>query len=96
MESKVQSEREFDCSYCCNKRTPLCDKCTVVQATDGTVSKPKYFVRLSDEEIHVIKEQSGADMLEDLALYIVRSVELGVPIPTALVMLWNRKTEARS
>ena len=85
----------YDCGLCANKRTPMCDRCTVVQATDGTVSKPKYFVGLSDEEIHVI-EESGADMLGDLALYIVRSVELGVPIPTALVMLWNRKTEART
>lgn len=84
----------YDCGLCANKRTPMCDKCTIVQATDGTVSKPKYFVGLSDEEIHVI-EESGADILENLALYIVRSVELGVPIPVALVMLWNRKREAQ-
>ena len=84
----------YDCGLCANKRTPVCDKCTIVQATDGTVSKPKYFVGLSDEEIHVI-EESGADILENLALYIVRSVELGVPIPVALVMLWNRKREAQ-
>ena len=93
MENKVQKEREFDCSRCCNKRTPLCNSCSVITAPDGTVSKPKYFIGLSDEEIHVIEEQSGADILEDLALYIVRSVEVGVPIPTALVMLWNRKVE---
>lgn len=84
----------YDCGLCANKRTPMCDMCTIVQATDGTVSKPKYFVGLSDEEIHVI-EESGADILENLALYIVRSVELGVPIPVALVMLWNRKREAQ-
>ena len=84
----------YDCGLCANKRTPMCDKCTIVQATDGTVSKPKYFVGLSDEEIHVI-EESGADILENLALYIVRSVELGVPIPVALVMLWNLKREAQ-
>ena len=92
MENKVQSERRFDCSRCCNKRTPLCNSCSIITASDGTVSKPKYFVGLSDEEIRVI-EDSGADILEDLALYIVRSVELGVPIPVALVMLWNRKVE---
>lgn len=87
--------RKYDCGMCANKRTPMCDKCTIVQATDGTVSKPKYFVGLSDEKIHTVGE-SGEDVLVDLALYIVRSVELGVPIPTALIMLWNRKTEAQS
>lgn len=87
MESKI-----YDCARCANKRTPMCTACSVVTAPDGTRSKPKYFVGLSDEEIHVI-EESGDDMLEDLALYIVRSIELGVPIPVALVMLWNRKVE---
>lgn len=85
--------KKYDCVRCANKRTPMCSACTVVTATDGTESKPKYFVRLSDKEIHAVG-MSGADMSEDLALYIVRSIELGVPIPTALVMLWNRKREA--
>ena len=84
--------KKYDCGLCCNRKTPLCNSCSVITAPDGTVNRPRYFVRMSDEEIHVI-EENGADMLENLALYIVRSVELGVPIPVALVMLWNRKVE---
>lgn len=85
--------KEYDCGRCANKRTPMCNICTVVRATDGTKSKPKYFVRLSDKEIHTVG-LSGVDISEDLALYIVRSIELGAPIPIALIMLWNRKREA--
>ncbi|MBE6547938.1 MAG: hypothetical protein E7667_03545 [Ruminococcaceae bacterium] len=90
MESKI-----YDCARCANKRTPMCTACSVVTAPDGTQSKPKYFVRLSDEEIRVIGASEGNDLSADLALYIRTAVEKGVPIPLALVMIWNRQKETQ-
>lgn len=86
---------KYDCGFCANKRTPLCDACSVIRAPDGEVSKPKYFVRLSDKPIHIVGYGGSGDIFEEISVYIKESAEERLPIPVALIMRYNKLAEQR-
>ena len=94
------SGTNFKCDDCANKRTPMCAACTVVTAPDGTVSKPKYFVRLSSEKLHIMDQSAARELLgdthepiDDIRCYIKESADRALPIPVALVMRYNKILE---
>ena len=84
--------REYDCSECLNRKTPLCEICTSIYHTDGTISKPKYFVKHTEISLDCV---NSADHSEWLAQYIEAHVHSRTPVPLSIVMKYNLLTEEK-
>ena len=93
-ETRDQQLKVYSCSTCANRRSPLCDECTQVTATDGSEGKPKYYIYYDGSmpcgqyrRLHG-RAESCAELLE---LYL-RS---GWPLPVAIVMEYNGHIESQ-
>lgn len=84
----------FECTRCANRRTPLCELCTQVTAPDGTESKPKYFITLTEfmpSGQYRRLEGRAETCAELLELYL----RTGWPLPVAIVMEYNGHIEKK-
>lgn len=82
----------FECSNCANRHSPLCELCTQVTAPDGTESKPKYFITLTEfmPSGQYRRLEGRAETCAQLLELYVRS---GWPLPVGIVMEYNGHIE---
>lgn len=87
-----QQLKVYSCSTCANRKSPLCDECTHVTATDGSESKPKYFIYYdgSMPDGQYRRLQGRAETCAELLELYLRS---GWPLPVAIVMEYNGHIE---
>ena len=82
----------FECSNCANRHSPLCELCTQVTAPDGTESKPKYFITLTEFWPcgQYRRLEGRAETCAQLLELYVRS---GWPLPVGIVVEYNGHIE---
>lgn len=97
MPSQRGNDKHYDCKLCVNRASPLCELCTQITSPGGKEHKPKYYIGQSD--IVVIggrgkHQRITADQkTECLAKYLLDHLLARVPLPTGLVLEYNRRTE---
>ena len=82
----------FECNNCANRRSPLCELCTQVTAPDGTESKPKYFITLT-EFMPCGQYRRLERRAETCAQLLELYVRSGWPLPVGIVMEYNGHIE---
>ena len=100
MPNNQNNERHYDCRNCVNRASPLCDLCIHVQTPSGIdAKKPTYYIAQtlvvnSDGTFKYIHDKPTDDLeIEALACRLIAMLGQRVPIPTGLVMAYNKKTE---
>ncbi len=92
-------DKHFDCRTCVNRASPLCELCIHVQTPSGIdTKKPTYYIAQSEVTTFggrgMFHEKPTNDPeTESLAKYLMKLLCQRVPIPTGVVMAYNRKTE---
>ena len=82
---------KYDCNACVNKRSPLCELCTRITSPGGKEHKPKWYVELV--EIEPINDMPLSQATRsEIAEELIRMLYRGIPIPTALVVEYNKRT----
>jgi hypothetical protein len=98
MPNQTTSDKHYDCKTCVNRGSPLCELCTQITSPSGKEHKPKYYIALTEvfpTAVQIMfpyykpKEQKRA------ALAIAKYLCSGVPIPTSLVLEYNKLTERK-
>lgn len=88
----VEQVKVYSCSTCANRKSPLCDECTQITATDGSEGKPKYYIYY-DGSIpggQYRRLEGRAETCAELLELYLRS---GWPLPVAIVMEYNGHIE---
>ena len=91
-------DKHYDCRTCINRASPLCELCTRITKPSGEETKPKYYIAQSDivsvgGRTRYCEHPTSDPETEKLAKYLVHLLCLRVPIPTSVVLQYNRKTE---
>ena len=92
------SSKRYDCAFCINKATPLCELCTRITTPSGKESKPTYYIAegktVNAGDVEGFIDRITTDMeTENLANQLVHHLLSRVPLPARLVLAYNRKTE---
>ncbi len=91
--------KHYDCRTCINRSSPLCELCIHVQSPSGReTKKPTYYIAQSDilnvgGRSRYQEQPTGDPEIEKLAKYLTILLHQRVPIPTSIVLEYNRKTE---
>ena len=96
MPNQTTSDKHYDCKTCVNRNSPLCELCTQITSPSGKERKPKYYIGLVEVApvVPELKVPLGLNSeLEKRAIDIARYLGAGLPIPTRVVLEYNRKTE---
>lgn len=98
MPNQTTNDKHYDCKTCVNRGSPLCELCTKITSPSGKEHKPKYYIGQSD--ITVFGGISGSyqriaadEETERLAKYLLDHLLARAPLPTSVVLEYNRKTE---
>lgn len=98
MPNRTTNDKHYDCKTCVNRNSPLCELCTQITSPSGKEHKPKYYIGQSD--ITVFGGRGGsyqritADKeTERLAKYLLDHLLARAPLPTSVVLEYNRKAE---
>ena len=83
---------EYACRSCANKRTPMCEHCLFFEHPDKTRSKPTYYSRLKDISLEELLH-GNIPREEAVERAICKYLSAGVPIPTSLVLEYNKIKE---
>ena len=86
-------ETKYSCRTCANRKTPLCELCTRIQYTDGTESKPKYYITLDEEVLEGFFKYRGARGAAETTRFLKYCIERGFPLPVGTVMAYNARVE---
>ena len=86
----MNAENNYDCRRCVNRSSPLCELCTWITSPGGIQHKPRFFIEQGDPTTQ--RTASDPDT-ERLARYLLDCINARVPIPTSLVLQYNKKTE---
>ena len=90
--SQFTRDDEYDCRSCSNKRTPMCEHCFFFEHPDKTRAKPTYYSRLKEISLD---ELLHGDLPREEAVEraLCKYLSAGVPIPTSLVLEYNKFKE---
>lgn len=91
--------KHYDCKSCVNRNSPLCELCTQITKPSGKKTKPRYYI--AQKEIMPVGridklscERFTSDKETDrLAGYLINYLLVRAPLPTSVVLEYNRKTE---
>ena len=90
-------DKHYDCKTCVNRNSPLCELCTQITSPSGKEHKPKYYIGQSDITVFGRRgsyQRITADKeTERLAKYLLDHLLARAPLPTSIVLKYNRKTE---
>ena len=75
--------KEYKCSECLNKRTPICYSCSSIESPDGEESKPKHYQ--ANTGTLILSEE-----LTSLSRVIESRVAIGLPINVSWVIRYNQ------
>ena len=94
-------DKRYDCKDCINRASPLCSLCAQIRKPSGKDTKPTYYIAQRDIVVigagNELYEHPTTDpKTEELAGDLMRLLRLRVPIPTRIVLEYNRRTEKRS
>ena len=77
---------QYECSNCTNRQTPLCKQCIFINKPSGAEDKPSLYTPLHPNiESRDITARESAIMA-----YLVEKLEQHLPLPIALVMIYNQ------
>lgn len=98
MEKTTLKDKHYDCRSCVNRLSPLCELCTQITSPSGKEHKPRYFIAQSDiisvgGQARFAEHPTDDPRTEKLAKYLMRLICERVPLPTCIVLEYNRKTE---
>lgn len=98
MKKTATNDRRYECETCVNQASPLCELCTHIITPSGKAHKPKYYIARSEivsiggrnpyQEI-----PAGDPQTDRIARYLMRLLCRRAPIPTGIVLEYNRRTE---
>ncbi len=98
MPNQTKNDKHYDCRTCINRNSPLCELCTQITSPSGKERKPKYYIAQSDivgvggrSRYH--ETPTSDPETETLTQYLMALLCKRVPIPTSIVLEYNRKTE---
>lgn len=86
-------KNRYLCTGCANKGSPLCRLCKVIRHTDGTETKPSYYVSIVNIPLTDALRCASISRTAATEMVIARYLEERAPIPTALVMEYNKLHE---
>ena len=91
------ADKEYNCIECVNKATPLCNMCRVIKSPSGRESKPTYYVALTTIQLgeNVEHVTTQDEKTEGMAWIIAQHLNIRVPIPTSIVLNYNRQVEQK-
>ena len=92
------ADKHYDCRTCVNRTSPLCEICHQITKPSGKETKPTYYI--AQIEVQSVggrsryREKPTSDPeTEAMAKYLMHLLCQRVPIPTKVVLEYNRKTE---
>ena len=90
--------KRYECTNCVNRATPICEICTRIIKPGGKETKPTYYIAQSvgfssGDERKRYDAPMKAWKTEELASYLMRMLRLRIPLPTSVVLIYNRKSE---
>lgn len=91
--------KQYDCSTCVNRNSPLCELCTQITSPSGKERRPKYYMRIMELEPFApeLKVPLGLNTeLEKRAITIARYLGAGLPIPIRVVLEYNKIAERKT
>ena len=90
-------DKHYDCRTCVNRHSPLCELCTQITSPSGKERKPKYYIGQSDITVFggrgKVQRITADEETERLAKYLLDHLLARAPLPTSVVLEYNRKTE---
>lgn len=91
-------DKHYDCKTCVNRASPLCELCTQITSPSGKERKPKYYIAQSEVlsvggRIRFKERPTDDPETEKFAKYLISMLCKRVPIPTSVVLEYNRRTE---
>lgn len=86
-------DKRYDCKTCVNRNSPLCELCTRITSPSGKERRPKYYVGLVEviTAVSELKAPHGVNTeLERRAITIAKYLGAGFPIPTRVLLEYNK------
>ena len=85
--------REYKCTECANKGTPICAGCNFIMSRGKVCKKPTEYVDYLPVDLSDAPLCREYDFEQgDFAFLLIQTIRRGMPLPMATVMEYNRAT----
>ena len=88
-----ESDKEYKCTKCANRGSPVCINCKTVSHPDGPYSRPRYYVFMSDVPLSDLLKNDAMSRSEAVDKALQRFLDDRAPLPLSLVMEFNKLHE---